>query len=57
MAINAFNGEIHHSPDAVREALDLPHDIPVVTTDARDRERTKETLLVLVEHALLRAQS
>ena len=57
MAINAFNGEIHYSPDAVREALDLPHDIPVVTTDARDRERTKETLLVLVEHALLRAQS
>ena len=57
VAINAFNGEIHHSPDAVREALDLAHDIPVVTTDARDRERTKETLLVLVEHALLRAQS
>ena len=57
VAINAFHGDLHHSPESVREALDLPHDIPVVATDARDRDRTKETLLVLVEHALLRAQT
>ena len=56
VAINAFHGQMHHSPDAVREALDLPSDIPVVGTDARDRDKTKETLLVLVEHALLKAQ-
>ena len=57
VAINAFHGDLHHSPESVREALALPHDIPVVVTDARDRERTKETLLVLVEQALLRAQT
>lgn len=57
VAINAFHGDLHHSVDAVREALDLPMNIPVVSTDARSRERTKETLLVLVEHALLQAQS
>ena len=56
VAINAFHGDLHHSVESVRDALDLPADIPVVATDARDRERTKETLLVLVEHALLKSQ-
>ena len=57
VAINEFHGNLHHSPIEVREALDIPADIPVVTTDARDRQRTKTTLLELVEHALLRARS
>ena len=56
VAVNAFHGELHHSIDAVREGLDLPPDVPVVSTDARDRERTKMTLLELVEHALIKAQ-
>ncbi len=55
VAINAFHGELHHSVEQVREGLDLSPDIPVVTTDARDRERTKTTLLELVEHALVKA--
>ncbi len=57
VAINAFHGELHHSIEQVREGLDLAPDIPVVSTDARDRERTKQTLLELVEHALVKAQS
>jgi len=57
VAINAFNGELHHSIEEVREGLDLAPDVPVVATDARDRERTKNTLLELVEHALIRANS
>ena len=56
VAVNAFHGELHHSIDAVREGLDLPPDVPVVSTDARDRERTKMTLLELVEHALIKSQ-
>lgn len=56
VAINAFHGDLHHSVEEVREGLDLAPDIPVVTTDARDRERTKQTLLELVEHALLKSQ-
>ncbi len=56
VAINAFHGDLHHSIEEVREGLDLAPDIPVVSTDARDREATKQTLLTLVEHALLRSQ-
>ncbi len=57
VAINAFHGELHHSIEEVREGLDLSPDIPVVSTDARSRVRTKATLLELVEHALVKAQS
>ena len=56
VAINAFHGDLHHSIEEVREGLDLPDDIPIVSTDARDRESTKGTLLELVEHALVKAQ-
>lgn len=55
VAINAFHGDLHHSIEEVRDGLDLPDDVPVVSTDARDRERTKGTLLELVEHALIKA--
>jgi signal recognition particle receptor subunit beta len=55
VAVNAFYGRLHHSIDAVREALSIPADIPVVRTDARDRGATKLALLELVQHALLRA--
>jgi hypothetical protein len=41
--------------DAVREALGVSPDTPVVLTDARDRQATKTTLLELVQHALARA--
>jgi signal recognition particle receptor subunit beta len=57
VAINAFHGELHHSVEQVREGLDLAADVPVVATDARNRERTKTTLLELVEHALVKAHS
>ena len=57
VAINEFHGRLHHSPDEVREGLDIAADIPIITTDARDRLRTKSTLLELVEHALVKAQS
>jgi len=56
VAINAFHGDLHHSVEEVREGLDLAPDVPVVSTDARDRDRTKQTLLELVEHALIKAQ-
>nr|WP_245550984.1 ATP/GTP-binding protein [Nocardia niigatensis] len=35
---------------AVREALDLDPDIPLVDCDARDRESCKNVLIALVEH-------
>lgn len=57
VAINEFHGELHHSIEEVREGLDLDPGIPVISTDARSRERTKLTLLELVEHALVKAGS
>lgn len=57
VAINEFHGELHHSIAEVREGLDLAPDVPVVATDARERNRTKTTLLELVEHALVKARS
>jgi signal recognition particle receptor subunit beta len=55
VAVNAFNGRLHHSLEAVRGALAVPDDVPVIRTDARDRAATKLALLELVQHALLRA--
>jgi signal recognition particle receptor subunit beta len=55
VGVNLFHGEQQHSLDDVREALAVPVDVPMITTDARDRARTKLALLELVQHALLKA--
>ena len=55
VAANCFGGTVQHPVDAVREALGVSPDTPVVLTDARDRNATKSTLLELVQHALARA--
>ncbi|MCP3853761.1 MAG: ATP/GTP-binding protein [Actinomycetia bacterium] len=54
VAINAFNGEVGHTIEDVREALTLSPDIPIVIIDARDRAATRDTLLHLVQHAIAR---
>ncbi len=57
VAVNLFHGEQQHQLEDVREALAVPADVPMITTDARDRGRTKLALLELVQHALLRASA
>jgi signal recognition particle receptor subunit beta len=57
VAVNLFHGRQHHSLDDVREALAVPADVPMITTDARDRGQTKMALLELVQHALIRASA
>ncbi len=52
VAINTFNGALPHSPEAVREALQLNPDTPVIVCDARDKESAKQALIAVVEHAL-----
>ena len=52
VAVNQFDGSPRHRPDAVRTALDLDPDIPVISCDARDRESVKEVLISLVEYVL-----
>ncbi len=55
VAMNCFDGVVSHPPDAVREALGVSPDTPVLLTDARNRDATKTTLIELVQHALSRA--
>lgn len=57
VAVNAFEGIMRHELEDVREALDLPGDIPVVRTDARLKDSVQQTLVTLAEHALRRARA
>ncbi|MFF4384006.1 ATP/GTP-binding protein [Kitasatospora sp. NPDC001547] len=49
VARNNF-GEPSHTLEQVREALDLPAEVPLVDCDARDRESGKRVLITLVHH-------
>jgi signal recognition particle receptor subunit beta len=55
VAVNRFDGTDHHSIQEVREALDLDPTTPVTTTDARDREAVKDTVLLLLDVVLAKA--
>ncbi|MFI9382619.1 GTP-binding protein [Kutzneria sp. NPDC052558] len=52
VAVNCFDGMLHHRIDDVREALTIDESVPIVTCDARNRESTKQTLITLVEHSM-----
>ncbi|MGR3936750.1 GTP-binding protein [Streptomyces sp. BRA346] len=49
VARNNFT-EPQHTLEEVRDALDLPSDIPVIDCDARDRESSKAVLVALARH-------
>ncbi|WP_055585176.1 GTP-binding protein [Peterkaempfera griseoplana] len=51
VGVNCFDGSPRHPVEAVRAALDLDPQVPVVLCDAREREDGKELLVTLVEHA------
>jgi len=52
VAVNCFNGEQRHTPDRVRDALDLDPHVPVVLCDARDRQSSKMVFVALVQHVM-----
>ncbi|MET7423101.1 ATP/GTP-binding protein [Dactylosporangium sp. NPDC005555] len=52
VAVNCFDGVQKHTAEAVRKALDLDPDVPVVLCDARDRRSIKGVLIALVEHVM-----
>jgi uncharacterized protein len=56
VAVNAFNGQVHHALADVRAALSVPSDVPLIVTDARHREATKASLIEVVQLALRRAR-
>jgi len=56
IAVNAFESDedyYRYTDQELREALALPPDVPIVTTDARKREAVLETLVSLVKHAMV----
>ncbi|HEY6422808.1 MAG TPA: ATP/GTP-binding protein [Pseudonocardiaceae bacterium] len=55
VAVNQFPGGPAYPEDAVREALALPPDCPLVRMDAREIRSSLDTLVILVEHALARS--
>jgi hypothetical protein len=54
VAINEFDGAPKYSVNAVREALTLSGNIPVITVDARDRGSATDALIAVSEYALHR---
>lgn len=57
VAVNAFDGVLHHHPEDVREALDVPQHVPVIVTDARTRPAVRDTIVSLVRHAMTMANT
>ena len=55
VAINGFPHSSAFGVEAVREALAISRDTPVVHMDARRPDSCTETLIVLVQHALSRS--
>jgi signal recognition particle receptor subunit beta len=52
LAVNCFDGARRYNPEAVRSAVDLDPDVPVVLCDARQPGSGRDVLIALVEHAI-----
>ncbi|MEU1604992.1 ATP/GTP-binding protein [Micromonospora matsumotoense] len=50
VGVNCFEDTRRFGADAVRQALDIEPEVPVVLCDARDRQSGKLVLISLVEH-------
>ncbi|TDC77217.1 ATP-binding protein [Micromonospora sp. KC606] len=50
VGVNHFAGARQFGTEAVRQALDIDPQVPVVLCDARDRQSAKMVLISLVEH-------
>ncbi|WP_405775096.1 GTP-binding protein [Streptomyces sp. NBC_00859] len=60
VAINTFPDAPRHRLEALRAALDLPDEVPIVDCDARQRASSRDTLMALMRYlhalAMRRAQ-
>jgi signal recognition particle receptor subunit beta len=55
VCVNRFDNVLTHELDAVREALQLRAEVPLITCDARDPRSVAQSLLTVVDHAVDRA--
>ena len=54
VGVNQFEDGYDYTVDEIRAALDLEPDVPVLMSDVRRRESSKQLLIGLVEHVLAR---
>jgi signal recognition particle receptor subunit beta len=54
VAVNLFGGKQTHALDEVREALELPDHVPLITCDARSRRSVAAALTTTVIHTMHR---
>ncbi|MGI9645117.1 MAG: GTP-binding protein [Ilumatobacteraceae bacterium] len=54
VAVNTFDGMRSHPIADIREAVQLPPQVPMLFADAREREDAKAAMISVVEHALAR---
>ncbi len=52
VGVNMFDGRLWHDLDAVREALALAPQIPLITLDARNRQSSASALVEVVDHTM-----
>jgi uncharacterized protein len=57
VAVNCFDGIALHERDDIRRALSVAGDVPVIYTDARDREAARDALIEVTQHAIARARA
>jgi hypothetical protein len=57
IAINQFDGALRYPVDAVREALAISPQVPVVPCDARDTRSVRDTLIRLVEYLIVASRA
>jgi uncharacterized protein len=53
VVLNRFDGELTHSVNAVRLALSIADDVPIVDADVRNRADGRRVLIELVRHAIM----
>jgi uncharacterized protein len=53
VVLNRFDGDLAHSVNAVRLALSIADDVPIVDADVRNRADGRRVLIELVRHAIM----
>jgi signal recognition particle receptor subunit beta len=55
VAVNRFDGKLSHEIGAIRWALDIDADTPIIEFDARDRLSVRDALLAVLDRTMARA--
>ncbi|WP_179773651.1 GTP-binding protein [Amycolatopsis endophytica] len=56
VGVNCFDNAYRYGTEEVRAALELDDTVPILLCDARDRESTKQVLVILMQHVMANAR-